>query len=66
MRAYLMLVAIIAVLAVAVVSVQSPAVADDPVRTIPTITVSSPSASEINAVWGTPSETGTLTSYRVS
>ena len=66
MRVYLLLVAIIAVLADAVVSVQSPAVADDPDRTIPTITVSSPSAGEINAVWGTPSETGTLSSYRVS
>ena len=66
MRVYLLLVTIIAVLAVAAVSVQSPAVADDPGRTIPTITVSSPSAGEINAVWGTPSETGTLTSYRVS
>ena len=66
MRVYLLLVAIIAVLAVAVVSVQSPAVANDPGRTIPTITVSSPSAGKINAVWGTPSETGTLTSYRVS
>ena len=66
LRAVLLLVAIIAVLAVAVVSVQSPAVADDPDRTIPTITVSSPSAGEVQVVWDTPSETDTLSSYRVS
>ena len=66
MRAYWLLVAIIAVVAIAVVSVQSTAVADDPDRTIPTITVSSPSAGEVQVVWGTPSETDTLSSYRVS
>ena len=59
-------VAIFAVLAITTVYLQNTARADDPVRTIPTITVSSPSAGEINVVWGTPSETGTLTSYRVS
>ena len=66
MRVYLLLVAIIAVLAVTVVSVQSPAVADDPDRSIPTIEVSSPASGEISVIWGTPSETDTLRSYRVS
>ena len=66
MRVYLLLVAIIAFAALAIVGVQSPAVADDPDRTIPTITVSSPSAGEVQVVWGTPSETDTLSSYRVS
>ena len=59
-------VAIFAVLAITAGYVQNTARADDPDRTIPTITVSSPSAGEINAVWSAPSETGTLTSYRVS
>ena len=66
MRVYLLLVAVIALVAVAVVMVQRPALADDPDRTIPTITVSSPSSGEIHVVWGTPNDTSSLRSYRVS
>ena len=57
MRVYLLLVAVIALVAVAVVMIQRPALADDPDRTIPTITVSSPSSGEIHVVWGTPNDT---------
>ena len=66
MRVYLLLVAVIAVVAVAVVMIQRPALADDPDRTIPTITVSSPSSGEIHVVWGVPNDTSSLNSYRVS
>ena len=66
MRVYLLLVAVIALVAVAVVMIQRPALADDPDRTIPTITVSSPSSGEIHVVWGTPNDTSSLRSYRVS
>ena len=66
MRVYLLLVAIIAVLIVAVGTGQRPALADDPDRSIPTIEVSSPASGEISVTWGEPSDTETLRSYRVS
>ena len=38
----------------------------EPDRNIPAIGVASPSAGAIDIIWGAPSETGTLNSYRVS
>ena len=66
MRVYLLLVAVIAVVAASVVMVQRPALAGDPDRTIPTIVVSSPATGEIQVAWDEPHKTDTLSSYRVS
>ena len=66
MRVYLLLVAVIAVVAASVVMVQRPALAGDPDRTIPTIVVSSPATGEIQVAWDEPHKTDTLASYRVS
>ena len=66
LKAVFLLVAVFAATAAAVVYPQGPARADAPGRSIPTIEVSSPASGEIRVIWGTPSETDTLRSYRVS
>ena len=52
--------------AISVGYVQRPALADDPGREIPTVGVSSPSSGEIRVIRGTPSDTDSLSPYRVS
>ena len=66
LKAVFLLVAVFAATAAAVVYLQGPARADAPDRSILTIEVSSPASGEIRVIWGTPSETDTLRSYRVS
>ena len=60
------LVGVAATAALGIAYFTNTAIADDSDRSIPTIEVSSPSPGEINVIWGTPSETDTLNSYRVS
>ena len=60
----LLAVAVFAMVAIAVGSI--PAFADDSDREIPTIGMSSPSSGEIHVIWATPSDTDSLSSYRVS
>ena len=68
MRA-LFLLAAVAAFGMAVIllaAAQNPALAQEPDRAIPTMEVSSPASGEISVTWSEPSDTETLTSYRVS
>ena len=52
--------------AILLMTTQHTALAQEPDRAIPAIEVSSPASGKISVTWGAPSDTDSLTSYRIS